>query len=84
VSFQYQILFIYATELFPVQIISVALGFNCIFASIPSIFINEVINVATRLNFPVMILFCFVSTINAFLFVGIPETAGRQPVEKII
>ena len=84
VSFQYQILFIYATELFPVQIISVALGFNCIFASIPSIFINEVISVATRMNFPVMILFCVVSAIDACLFVGLPETAGRQPVEKIV
>ena len=84
VSFQYQILFIYATELFPVQIIAVALGFNCIFASVPSIFINEVINVANRIHFPVMILFCGVSVIDASLFVGLPETAGCQPAEKIV
>jgi len=40
VSFEYQILFIYATELFPVQIVALALGLNCLVACLPMVFIN--------------------------------------------
>jgi len=67
-----------------VQIIAVAVGFNCIIAAIPTIFINEIINIASKIGFPVMALFCIVSVLDGCFIAPLSETYGGQPAEKIL
>lgn len=83
VSFVFQILFLYATELYPVQVVGLGVSFGSLVGSTPDMFIPELINIFDRVNFSVMTIFCaasFLSLVNSFL---LPETEGRQPKDKI-
>lgn len=63
VSFLFQVLFIYITELYPTQVIGLAIGFTATIGAMPVMFIPEILNVINRSTFPVMILFCIVAAI---------------------
>jgi hypothetical protein len=83
VAFMFQLLYVYITELYPVQVIGLGIGLGSIIGSCPDVLIPEVINVLDRINFPVMLLFCLVSVLN---FVGswlLGETKGRPPRDKV-
>lgn len=71
VSFLFQVLFVYITELYPTQVVGLAIGFTGVAGAIPVMFIPELINVIDRSNFPVMVLFCMVAVLylvsNLFL-----------------
>ena len=61
VSFLFQILFVYITELYPTQVVGLAIGFTGVAGAVPVMFIPELIAVIDRSSFPVMSLFCMVA-----------------------
>lgn len=84
VAFMFQLIFVYMTELYPVQVVGLGIGLGCIVGSIPDIFIPELINVLDRLNFPVMLLFCLMSVLNLVGSSMLEETRGRAPRDKVL
>ena len=63
VSFMFQVLFIYITELYPTQVVGLGIGLTATAGAMPVMFIPELLNVIDRSTFPVMILFCIVAAI---------------------
>jgi len=57
-------MYIYANELYPVQVAGLGLSFACIIGSLPNVIIPSLINLANNNNFPFMILFCIGSVIG--------------------
>lgn len=60
-SLQFQVLYLYVIELFPVQVGGMALGLCSIVGHIPNIFLSELITLLSRANFSIMIFFTAVS-----------------------
>lgn len=79
VSLQFQVLYIYITELYPIQVGSMGLGFACIIGHIPNVVLPELINVLNRSNFSIMIVFSIISLISLVASAVTEETYGRQP-----
>ena len=76
-------LFVYITELYPTQVVGLAIGFTGVAGAIPVMFIPELINVIDRSNFPVMCLFCIVAAIYLTSSLFLAETRGKAPPEKV-
>lgn len=64
VSFMYQMLYVYATELYPAQLAGLGVGFGSIAASVASIIIPKMIGLFGRLGIPIMLAFCLVSCLS--------------------
>lgn len=63
ISLQFQVLFLYAIELFPMQVGGMALGLCCIVGHVPNVFLPSLINLLNRANISIMILFTVVSVL---------------------
>ena len=83
VSFMFQVLFIYITELYPTQVIGLGIGFTATVGALPVMFIPELLNIIDKSNFPVMIIFCIVGGLYLVASFFLEETHGRPPTEKI-
>lgn len=83
VAFLFQLLYVYLTELYPVQVVGLGIGLGSIVGSVPVVFIPELINVMDRANFPVMVLFCVFSCLCFGGSYLLEETHGRPPKDKI-
>lgn len=71
VSLIYQVLYLYVAELFPVQVVGMALGMSCILGHIPNALLPELINICHRHNFPIMSVFVIVALLSLIVsFVG--------------
>lgn len=63
-SFFYQLLYIYITELFPVQIVGSALGLSFLVGSSLNPFTPGFLDLLKRKHFPVMSVFCFFAVVG--------------------
>jgi MFS family permease len=80
VSFVFQVLFVYITELYPIQVVGLAIGLTGTAGAIPVMFIPELINLIDRSGFPVMALFCIVASLYMLASFFLRETRGEKPV----
>ena len=76
VSFMFQVLFVYITELYPTQVVGLAIGGNGIVGALPIMFIPELINIIDRSNVPVMGLFCIITACYWVASFYLRETRG--------
>lgn len=83
VAFLFQLLYVYLTELYPVQVVGLGIGLGSIVGLMPVVFIPELINVLDRANFPVMVLFCVFACLCFWGSYLLEETHGRPPKDKI-
>jgi hypothetical protein len=82
-NMQYCVLFVFITELYPIQVANIGIGFSMIVSCLPNIFLSPFINYLNTKRIPVMSIFV-VSLICLLLVLPlVRETYGDSPQEMI-
>jgi hypothetical protein len=82
-TFYYQLLYVYMTELFPVQIVGSALGLSIVIGSSINPFTPQLLDTVKKTNFPVMAIFCLFSCLGLLGIYFLEETHGRPPIDRV-
>lgn len=64
IAFLFTVAYVYGAELFPVQVVGLALGMGGMVGSLSNALLPEVINIIRKMNLRVMVLFSMVAVLG--------------------
>jgi hypothetical protein len=83
ISLEFQILYIYATELYPVQVSGLGISLFATVGNFSNIFLPKLISYLNKSNISIMFVFFIVTLLGIFSLFPLKETMDMLPKEKI-
>lgn len=83
IAFLFTVAYVYGAELFPVQVVGLALSMGGMVGSLSNALLPEVMNIIRKMKLRVMVVFSMIALLGLVGSFFLYETLGTHPLDRV-